>query len=154
MPPLRCRRVPRRAGRSRRARGVHDEPSRRGDRLGANRFRAGRSRSSRPGDRTRDARTARVRTGSRGTPGSSRGRHVNPVPIAPRERTVPALLARAAEDVPAKPFLRFGTTTRSFGEVRNRVAAYAGTLAEAGVEPGDRVAIMLGNSLEFVELWL
>ena len=74
--------------------------------------------------------------------------------VPPEHRTIPALLERAAAAAPSKTFLRFEGSTRTFAETCERAAQYAGTLAAAGVEPGDRVAVMLRNGLEFVDLWL
>lgn len=47
----------------------------------------------------------------------------------------------------------FGDETRSFVQMRDDALAVAGGLAEAGVQPGDRVAVMMGNRLEWVELF-
>lgn len=79
---------------------------------------------------------------------------MRPAAVPANERTIPALLMRAAEVLPSKTFLLFGDSERSYAETCERAAAYAGTLATAGVERGDRVAIMARNSLEFVDLWL
>lgn len=52
----------------------------------------------------------------------------------------------APEDAPAE--------TVSFHQVARRSAAYAQALRERGVQPGDRVAVMLDNGIEFPLVWL
>jgi acetyl-CoA synthetase len=46
------------------------------------------------------------------------------------------------------PALLLGSRTVTFGELAERAAAFAGGLRAQGVEPGDRVAIRLSQSLE------
>lgn len=70
------------------------------------------------------------------------------------ERTIPALLDRQAALHGERPLVRCGELVRSVAELRDAVAAWAGTLAQAGVEPGDRVVLMLSNRLEMLELML
>jgi fatty-acyl-CoA synthase len=53
-----------------------------------------------------------------------------------------------------RPALACGDTSVSFGELRERVRLAAGALARARVRRGDVVAVLLHNSLEFVELML
>jgi long-chain acyl-CoA synthetase len=55
-------------------------------------------------------------------------------------------VARAA----GKPALYFRDRPISYGQLEEAVARTAGALAAAGVEPGDRVAIVAGNVPEFV----
>ena len=74
------------------------------------------------------------------------------LPVA--EQTLPALLERQAAAFGDKPLLRFGAIERSYREVRDGAARTAAVLSEAGIEPGDRVAIMAGNRVEFLELVL
>jgi crotonobetaine/carnitine-CoA ligase len=65
------------------------------------------------------------------------------------------LLERQAEAHPELPFLSFQDgTTWSFGETRAQAARVRGFLASRGVEAGDRVALMLKNSLFFPAAWL
>jgi crotonobetaine/carnitine-CoA ligase len=75
------------------------------------------------------------------------------------EQTLPALLQRQAAAYGDKPLLRFGEIERSFTEVRDAAAAAAGTLAAAGIGPGDRLALMCENRIELLDfilgaLWL
>ena len=74
------------------------------------------------------------------------------LPLA--ERTIPALLERQAALHGERPLVRDGEVVRSVAEMRDAVAAWAGTLAQAGVEPGDRVVLMLSNRLEMLDLML
>jgi crotonobetaine/carnitine-CoA ligase len=53
-----------------------------------------------------------------------------------------------------KPLVSASGRTLSFREARDRAAGFAGTLSQAGIEPGDRVALICGNSLEFVTVML
>lgn len=70
------------------------------------------------------------------------------------ERTLPALLQRQADRFGERVLLRTDRTNLSFRAVRDAAAARAGTLAAAGVGPGDRIAAMSENCYELVELWL
>jgi long-chain acyl-CoA synthetase len=45
-----------------------------------------------------------------------------------------------------------GTRSRAWSEVKSRAARVAGGLADLGVGPGDRVAVVLRNEIEFVEV--
>jgi crotonobetaine/carnitine-CoA ligase len=76
--------------------------------------------------------------------------------IPPRERTIPALLERQAATHPERPLLSVPEhgVERSYAEVRAAAAVSAGTLAAAGVEPGDRVAAICGNRVELLDLVL
>ncbi|MTD53246.1 ATP-dependent acyl-CoA ligase [Amycolatopsis pithecellobii] len=67
--------------------------------------------------------------------------------------TLPALLAGRAEASPEDPFVRFGDESVSYGQMRARAEQAAASLATAGVGRGDRVAIMLPNCLEFLDIW-
>jgi crotonobetaine/carnitine-CoA ligase len=65
--------------------------------------------------------------------------------------TLGTLLEQRARDDAGRPFLVMAGGVRlTFGEFNERVNNLAHGLVEAGVAPGDRVAIMLGNSLEFL----
>ena len=50
------------------------------------------------------------------------------------------------------PMIRCGTTERSHAEVQLRAARIASGLATLGVTKGDNVAIVLANSVEFLEV--
>ena len=74
------------------------------------------------------------------------------LPLA--EQTLAALLERQAAVYGDKPLLRFGERERSFCEVRDAAAAAAGTLAAAGIGPGDRLALMCENRIELLDFIL
>jgi crotonobetaine/carnitine-CoA ligase len=81
----------------------------------------------------------------------------NPSPLrglALEQQTLPGLLTLGAERFGDKSLLRFDALDRSFTEVRDEVAAAAGTLAEAGIVRGDRVAMMCENRIELLDLML
>jgi long-chain acyl-CoA synthetase len=48
----------------------------------------------------------------------------------------------------------FGGKVTTYGELRDQVAGFRGGLASVGVEAGDRVALLLGNSPQFVVAYL
>lgn len=73
--------------------------------------------------------------------------------FGPSERTLPALLERQAAALGAAPFVAFEGLTWTFAEARDVAARTAGTLAAAGVGPGDRVALILSNRPEFLALF-
>jgi len=72
--------------------------------------------------------------------------------LAPEERTLPAMLRRGAERHGDRPLLGFGTRSWSHRELPPLAAARASTLRAAGVGRGDRVAVMLSNRIELIEL--
>jgi crotonobetaine/carnitine-CoA ligase len=70
------------------------------------------------------------------------------------ERTLPQLLRRHAETRPDAPFLRYlGDEYVSFGGMESDTNRIANALRLLGVAAGDRVALILPNSLMFVRLW-
>ncbi len=71
------------------------------------------------------------------------------LPVA--EQTIPALLERQAAAYGGKPLLRMAGVERSFAEVRDAAARAAGTLRAAGIERGDRLALMCENRLELLD---
>ncbi|HEY2056453.1 MAG TPA: ATP-dependent acyl-CoA ligase [Solirubrobacterales bacterium] len=81
----------------------------------------------------------------------------NPSPLrglALEQQTLPGLLELGAERFGDKSLLRFDALDRSYTEVRDAVAAAAGTLAAAGIVRGDRVAMMCENRIELLDLML
>ncbi|MFI6277016.1 AMP-binding protein [Streptomyces sp. NPDC050988] len=68
--------------------------------------------------------------------------------------TVPGLLASAAEEFGDRVFLRVGDVTRTYRQSLGAAAETAGALVARGCRPGDRVAVMAGNRIEFVDLIL
>ncbi|HKO28828.1 MAG TPA: AMP-binding protein, partial [Solirubrobacteraceae bacterium] len=68
------------------------------------------------------------------------------IPLA--EQTLPALLERQADRYEERPLFRWGDTELSYRAVCQMAARSAGRLAEAGVQPGDRIATMCENRIE------
>ncbi|EED20973.1 coenzyme A synthetase, putative [Talaromyces stipitatus ATCC 10500] len=60
----------------------------------------------------------------------------------------------ALDTMPDRTFLRFGGHDLSFKEFDVSVSALAGGLRERGVGPGDRVLVMMRNSVEMVHTWI
>jgi fatty-acyl-CoA synthase len=71
-----------------------------------------------------------------------------------RRFVVPEMVARSARRDPAAPALAFEGETRSAGELDARANRVAGALAARGVGPGENVAILMQNRIEFVEAFL
>ena len=59
--------------------------------------------------------------------------------------SISELLARRARDDAAKPFCLFDGVGISFADLDDRVNRLANGFAALGLEPGDRVAVMLAN---------
>ncbi len=70
---------------------------------------------------------------------------------AERPGSVYQMLQSAAEQYPDSEALVCGDTRLSYRELQERVGCIAGGLAQKGVGAGDRVALLLGNGVEFVE---
>jgi long-chain acyl-CoA synthetase len=68
-----------------------------------------------------------------------------------RSRTVVALLDAAAEGVPARRAVADEHVSLDYAALRARVGAAAAQLRGAGIGSGDRVGIVLPNSVAFVE---
>ena len=63
-------------------------------------------------------------------------------------------LAARARELPDKEWLRFlGERSWTFAEVDAGVRSVAAGLQSRGVQKGDRVALFLGNRIEYVEAW-
>ncbi|MGH7321380.1 MAG: class I adenylate-forming enzyme family protein [Candidatus Rokuibacteriota bacterium] len=60
-------------------------------------------------------------------------------------------LRRPARRVPDKTALVSGPEARTFGEVDERSDRLAAAFAALGLGPGDRLALLMGNRMEFVE---
>jgi acyl-CoA synthetase (AMP-forming)/AMP-acid ligase II len=71
----------------------------------------------------------------------------------PRWRTIGELVREAAERFGDREFLRFPDTSLTFGEVHEHSNRLAHVLEGHGVEPGDRVAIMMGNVADWPLSW-
>jgi crotonobetaine/carnitine-CoA ligase len=74
--------------------------------------------------------------------------------FAPGERTLPAMLQRQARRHGNRRLLVAGDVTWSFEAALQIAAHFAGTLAAAGIQAGDRVALMCSNRPEFMECFL
>jgi len=61
-------------------------------------------------------------------------------------------LGRAVRYYPEQPALRAGEYRRSFRELHNRVRSLASALSQAGIAAGDRLALLLPNEPEYIEL--
>lgn len=68
-------------------------------------------------------------------------------------RIAPDWLARRAELSPERVALRSGETSTSYRAWNDRVTQTARALLERGVKPGDRVAILAGNSETWLDVW-
>jgi len=74
--------------------------------------------------------------------------------FAPRDRTLPAMLLRQAERFAGKALVTAGDRTVSFAQACDLAARFAGALHAAGTKPGDRVALICSNRIEFLEAFL
>lgn len=72
----------------------------------------------------------------------------------PGERTLPVMLQRQARRYGEHRLFTAGEVSWSFADAPAIAARFAGTLAAAGIRPGDRVALMCSNRAEFLELFL
>ncbi|NWF24796.1 AMP-binding protein [Streptomyces sp. PKU-EA00015] len=89
--------------------------------------------------------------------------HSRPVPVVkpgqigedPAVPTLTELLSRRAQDAPQREFLRFGERSWSFADIDAWTSRLAHRLIELdGIQPGDRVAIMLPNVVHWPVVWL
>lgn len=71
-----------------------------------------------------------------------------------RFSTVPDLLAHRARDRGDAIAVRFEDDAVSYAELEERTARVQGWLERAGVRPGDRIVVLMGNSQAFVDAWL
>ena len=72
----------------------------------------------------------------------------------PGDRTLPVMLQRQARRYGGRTLFKCGGASWRFDEAPDIAARFAGTLAAAGIRPGDRVAIMCSNRPEFLEAYL
>ena len=69
-------------------------------------------------------------------------------------RNVFGVLDRSAEaSYGDRPAFGFEGESRTFVELRDRATGFAGGLHDLGVRPGDAVAVMMGNRLEWLEVF-
>jgi crotonobetaine/carnitine-CoA ligase len=74
--------------------------------------------------------------------------------IGPGERaSLPSLLQARAGASPDAPFVTFLGETVTYAQMLTRSHAAADALAAVGLARGDRLAVMLPNCLEFLDLW-
>jgi acyl-CoA synthetase (AMP-forming)/AMP-acid ligase II len=71
-----------------------------------------------------------------------------------RRLTVDELLARTARQTPGAIAFRCGSVARTYGDAEARVARLASALRARRVGPGDRVAVMMRNAIETIEVYL
>ena len=69
---------------------------------------------------------------------------------SPSARTLPALLAEMAARYPHQEFVVDGARRLSYAAFQAEVDTYAKGLIALGVGPGDKVAILMGNQLEWL----
>ena len=71
--------------------------------------------------------------------------------LSPTDRTLPALLCRQAELLGDRELIRGSNRSRSYLDTRETVSRLAGALRAAGLETGDRIAILSTNRLELLD---
>ena len=74
--------------------------------------------------------------------------------FAPFGRTVPAMLARQAERHGDKPLVSSCGQTWTYRQACAEAARFGATLRGAGIERGDRVALICSNRLDFLRVFL
>ncbi len=67
--------------------------------------------------------------------------------------TLPDFLENSTKKYPQKNFLEFGSRTLTYEEVDSASDRFAKYLQDSGITKGDRVAIKLENSPEYVLSW-
>jgi len=70
------------------------------------------------------------------------------------QRTLPAMLQRQSAQFAQRPLLRVAARTWTHADAARAASRQAGALAQSGVARGDRVALMCGNRIEFLEVFL
>ena len=74
--------------------------------------------------------------------------------FAPAQRSLAVMLQAQAAKHGTKPLVQSGGKSWSFADAPQLAARAAGRLHEAGVRPGDRVALICENRPEFIEIFL
>ncbi len=70
-----------------------------------------------------------------------------------RDRVAARLLAMQASAAPARPLVHVGDRWLSYAEVDARANRSANALAGHGIGKGSRVAVLMRNRIEFLDLW-
>ena len=78
----------------------------------------------------------------------------SPRAVPAAERILPDMLRRQAALFGSRPLLRIAGRRWSHADAAEAAAVRAGVLAQAGVARGDRIAVMCGNRIEFLETFL
>ncbi|KAH8675353.1 putative coenzyme A synthetase [Xylariales sp. PMI_506] len=71
-----------------------------------------------------------------------------------RFRDINTALGHVVSCFPDRPFIRFGGEDTTFRQFDSAVAKLSGGLREAGLQQGDRLLVMMRNSLEMVYTWM
>jgi crotonobetaine/carnitine-CoA ligase len=87
------------------------------------------------------------------TVGISSGRELRYVAGPDEPLTLSEILERRASATPDARFVTVGPRSLSFAAMAGRAEAAAAALAHVGIRRGDKVALMLPNCVEFLELW-
>jgi crotonobetaine/carnitine-CoA ligase len=74
--------------------------------------------------------------------------------LASDERTLQTVIQRQAQVLGSCPCLEIGETKLTYAEVAETAARFGGSLRCAGVQAGDRVAIVSENRFELLAAWL
>ena len=74
--------------------------------------------------------------------------------LSPAQRMLPAMLKRQAALFGERPLLRIAGCQWSHRDAMEAAGLRAAALSTAGVQVGDRVALMSGNRIEFLEVFL
>jgi len=77
-----------------------------------------------------------------------------PSRLPPDERTLPHMLRRQAALYGSRRLVEIGGQAWSFAATLEMAARFGGTLQAAGIERGDRVAVMCGNRPELLQVYL
>src|SRR5437667_843765 len=74
--------------------------------------------------------------------------------MTPEELTLPAVLRRQADQFGRKTLVRSGDGSWSYQEAPLQASRFAHGLYAAGLQPGDRIAVMCQNRLDVLRIWL
>lgn len=74
--------------------------------------------------------------------------------FAPLERTVSAILIRQADRYAGKPLVCCGGEVWSYEKTKQEAAGFGALLRDAGIQRGDRVALICSNRIEFLGVFL